>query len=147
MIAAQPIAADGVRLLAPAGWRRVAPAPAGAVDDPRTVLVAGTAGVRMRLDVSCQIASYRIPPDGAVVVVVRWRAPTSGGGRLRPGRAPLARLTRVRRPSFECFSGRGAAAQVVLGPHAYQVNVLVGDRAPPRLVAQALAVARSFRLS
>ena len=50
------------------------------------------------------------------------------------------------RPSFECYSGRGAAEQVVLGGKAYQVNVLVGDRASRRLVTQALLVARSFDL-
>jgi hypothetical protein len=79
-----------------------------------------------------------------VVVVVGWKTATSGGGRLKPGRAPLKKLVRVRRPSFECFSGRGAAAQVALGDKAYQVNVMVGDRASRRVIAEALAVGRSF---
>jgi hypothetical protein len=52
----------------------------------------------------------------------------------------------VRRPSFECFDGRGAAVELGLQGHAYQVNVLVGDRASPRRVADALRVARSFDL-
>jgi len=38
------------------------------------------------------------------------------------GRAPLKRLLSVRRPSFECFSERGAAAQVLLGDKPYQVK-------------------------
>jgi hypothetical protein len=71
----------------------------------------------------------------------------AGGGHLEPGRAPFARLRSVRRPSFECFAGRGAAAQVVLGGRPYQVNVMVGDHASKRRIAQALAVARSFRLA
>ena len=50
-------------------------------------------------------------------------------------------------PSFECFSGRGAAAQVVLGGKAYQVNVMVGDRASKQRVAEALTVTRSFNLA
>ena len=53
----------------------------------------------------------------------------------------------MRRPSFECFTGRGAAAQVALGGRAYQINVMVGDKASKRRVAAALAVARSFDLT
>ena len=89
----------------------------------------------------------RIPSAGAVVVVVGWKSATSGGGRLKPGRAPLKKLVTVTRPSFECFSGRGAAAQVVLGGKAYQVNVMVGDRASKQRVAEALTVTRSFNLA
>jgi len=66
---------------------------------------------------------------------------------LKPGRAPLKKLVMVTRPSFECFSGRGAAAQVVLGGKAYQVNVMVGDRASKQRVAEALTVTRSFNLA
>jgi hypothetical protein len=110
------------------------------------VLVVGTSGVVPDPRVPCPIAAYRIPPAGAVVVVVRWRTRTSGGGTMGSGRGPLAGLRSVRRPSFECFSGRGASVSLALGPHAYQVNVLVGDRAPPRAVAAALAVGRSFDL-
>jgi hypothetical protein len=138
--------ANGVSVVVPDGWAKVVPAPADAVTDPRSVLVVGTDGVTAKLTV-CQIAAYRIPPAGAVVVIVRWKTATSGGGRMRPGRRPLKALASVRRPSFECFKGRGASASLALGGHAYQVNVLVGDRASGRLVAQALAVGRSFRLA
>jgi hypothetical protein len=108
------------------------------------VLVVGTSGVRARPS-ACQIAAYRVQSAGAVVVIVRWRTATSGGGSPLRGRAPLRGL-RLRRPSFECFSGRGDAAQLTLGPHAYQVNVLVGDRASARTAREAIAVARSFDL-
>jgi hypothetical protein len=81
------------------------------------------------------------------VVVVGWKTATSGGGHLKPGRAPLAALRSVRRPSFECFNGRGAAAQVALGGRAYQINVMVGDGATTRDIADALAVVRSFNLA
>jgi hypothetical protein len=141
------IAAHGVRVDVPRSWHRVAPAPDGAVSDPRTLLVVGSVGVRARLS-QCQIAAYRIPPAGAVVVVVGWKSLTSGGGgHLTPGRRPLEQLRTVGRPSFECFSGRGAAAQVVLRGKAYQVNVMVGERATMGQIAEALAVARSFRLA
>ena len=141
------VAANGVKVSIPAGWKRVVPADAGAVADPKTLLVVGTSGVRRRASL-CQIAAYRIPAGGAVVVVVGWASlRESGASKARGGRLPLRRLVRVRRPSFECFTGRGAAADVVLDRHAYQVNVLVGDRATSEVVEQALAVGRSFGLA
>jgi hypothetical protein len=143
------IVAYGIRLVVPAvGWQRVPPASPGPVTDPRTLLVVGTPGVRplsSQRSPKCQIAAYRIPPTGAAVVIVRWQSVTSaGGGPWTPGRAPLGKLRSVHRPSFECFSGRGAVADVLLGGHPYQVNVLVGDGASTESVAAALAVARSF---
>jgi hypothetical protein len=45
---------------------------------------------------------------------------------------------------FECYAGRGAAAQVHLRGIDYQVNVMVGDRASSSRIADALRVARSF---
>lgn len=145
--AADTIAGIGVKVTAPRTWQRVQFLGEDNVVDPHTVLVAGTQGVRASLTSACQIAAYRVPADGAVVVVVRWRTVTSGGGRPTSGRAPLKALTHVRRPSFECFNGRGAAAQLSLRGHAYQVNVMVGNQATPKTVAQALAVARSFDLA
>jgi hypothetical protein len=114
------------------------------VIDPQTLLVVGTDGVRPRHS-RCQIAAYRVPLAGAAVVVVAWAGlPRSGAAWERAGRRPLQQLTRVRRPSFECFTGRGAAADVLLRGTVYQVNVMVGDRASRRAVRGALAVARSF---
>jgi hypothetical protein len=93
----------------------------------------------------CQIAAYRLPATGAVVVIVGWSSLTAaGGGPLAPGRAALKKLESVSKPSFECFGGRGAVADVILDGKAYQVNVLVGERASKHQVEQALAVARSF---
>src|SRR5205807_2848359 len=92
------ISLHGVRVVVPVGWRHVSAAGDGPVVDPRTVLVVGTVGVRPRAS-QCQIAAYSIPPGGAVVVVVAWKTATSGGGHLKPGRAPLQALRRVKRPS------------------------------------------------
>jgi len=78
------------------------------------------------------------------VVVLRWSSVAAAGGSPAPGRAPLERLVSVRRPFFECFSGRGAAADLLLAGKRYQVGVLVGDRATKARVRDALAVARSF---
>jgi hypothetical protein len=136
-----------VRVRAPVGWHRVPAAPSS-ITDPKTLLVVGTTGVGWNLNSICQIASYRVPATGAVVVIVGWRTATSGGGDGKPTeRRPLMKLVRVSRPSFECYSGRGAAASLTLGRKAFQVNVMVGDRATPRLVSEALAVARSFDMS
>ncbi len=139
------IVANGVQVVAPAGWHRVAPAPS-AISDPKTVLVVGTSGVRPRL-VPCQVAAYRIPPGGAAVVVVRWRTETSGGGGVPRSRAPLRHVV-LTDLGFECWPHhRSGAVDLALGGHAYQVNVLVGDRAPPRVVGEALALVRSFDLA
>ncbi|MBA3735611.1 MAG: hypothetical protein H0W90_10520 [Actinobacteria bacterium] len=142
----QTVRAHGVALTVPAGWRRVASAGDGPVIDPRTLLVVGTAGVAPKSS-QCQIAAYRVPAHGAVVVIVGWKSATSGGGRMKPGRWPLKTLTSVKRPSFECFAGPGRAASLVLGGKAYQVNVMVGGSTPAQQIAEALAVGRSFRLA
>jgi hypothetical protein len=135
------ISAHRIRVTVPSGWHRVAPAGDGNVTDPRTLLVVGTAGTGYRSS-ACQITQYRVPPRGGVVVVVGWKQ--GGTPPNRGGRGPLRALRRVRRHTFECWPGRGAAAQVTLGGRVYQVNVMVGDRATRRVVEQALAVGRSF---
>jgi len=115
--------------------------------NPQTLLVVGTAGVRPQAS-NCEIAAYRLPPAGAVVVVVAWKSiVTAGGAPWKPGRAPLKNLVAAHRPSFDCFSGRGASAEVLLAGKPYQVNVMVGDRASKPRVAEALAVAQSFDLA
>jgi len=139
------VSAHGIEMMVPAAWTRVVAAGDGPVTDPRTLLVVGTAGVATK-PTQCQIAAYHVPTHGAVVVVVGWKTATSGGGRMKPGRWPLKTLTTVKRPSFECFSGRGAVASLALGGRAYQVNVMVGDLASPTRIAEALAIGRSFRL-
>ena len=122
------ISSHGVRVVVPRTWQQVH-ASASPVTDPRTVLVVGTAGVRPKAS-HCPIAGYRLPPTGAVVVVVGWkRLALSGAQSQEPGRWPLKSLNGVQRPSFDCFGGRGAAATLVLGGKAYQVNVLVDDGA------------------
>jgi hypothetical protein len=144
LIAATILSAHGVRLTVPAGWHQVRPAGRGPVTDPRTLLVAGTRGARPRPS-RCLVASYRVPPDGAVVVAVRWTSLRDAGGSQRPGRWPLKALV-LRRPDLECFPGRAAGADLMLRGREYQVSVMVGDHASPRRVTEALAVARSFAL-
>jgi hypothetical protein len=134
------VRANGVQLTAPDGWSRVEPPSETASADPRTLLVVGTKGTRA-IDTDCQVSSYRVPADGAVVVVVGWRPPSSGVALL-----PVTAM-RLRRETFECFAGRGAVGQLARGGRDFQVNVMVGDRAETDVVATALAVARSFALA
>ncbi len=135
--------ARGVALTVPTGWHRVASA--NDRPDPRTLLVVGTAGV-MPKSSQCQIAAYRVPAQGAFVVVVGWKTATSAG-RMKRGNWPLKTLKSVKRPSFECFAGRGASASLALAGKAYQVDVMVGGSTSAQHIAEALAVGRSFRLA
>jgi hypothetical protein len=110
------------------------------VEDPRTLLVIGTDGSKA-IDSDCQVSSYRVPADGAVVVVIGWRASVGSGSFL-----PLSGL-KLRRGTFECFAGRGAVARVTRRDRDFQVNVLVGDKADATTVADALEAARSFAVA
>lgn len=134
------VRAHGVQLTSPEGWSRVEPPLEPASADPRTLLVVGTKGVRA-IDTACQVSSYRVPADGAVVVVLGWRPPSAGVTLL-----PVSSM-KLRRETFECFDGRGAVGQLARGGRDFQVNVMVGDRADTDVVAAALAVARSFTLA
>ena len=136
------VSGNGARLTVPRGWERIPPATSRGTD-PRTLLVVGTAAARGKPS-RCDQAAYAVPVSGAVVLVLRWSSVESAGGAPPPGRAPLGQLVSVRKPAFECFSGRGAAADVLLGGKRYQVGVLVGDKATDARVQDALAVARSF---
>jgi hypothetical protein len=129
----------GVELELPTGWEKVIPARGTTVGDPQTLLVVGTDGVRA-VDSDCQVSSYRVPANGAVVVVIGWRDAVGNSGFL-----PLSAL-KLRRGTFECFAGRGAVAQVTRRNRDFQVNVMVGDRASAETVEDALAAARSFAL-
>jgi hypothetical protein len=129
----------GVELELPAGWEKVVPARGTTLGDPQTLLVIGTDGVRA-VESDCQVSSYRVPANGAVVVVIGWRDAVGTSGFL-----PLSAL-KLRRGTFECFAGRGAVAQVTRRNRDFQVNVMVGDRASAETIEDALAAARSFAL-
>lgn len=131
------IRGGGVQVLAPDGWSDVVPAASSGSADPRTLLVVGTRGARA-IETRCQVASYRVPSDGAVVVVIGWRDSVDD--------KPALQLSKLRRPTFECFAGRGAVGQVTRRGRDFQVNVMVGDSADADTIAAALAVARSFQL-
>lgn len=132
-----PARGGGIQLDVPTGWARVAPARTDRVDDPRTVLVIGTRGVEA-IDSDCQVSSYRVPADGAVVVVIGWREAVGGSSFF-----PLGAM-KLRRGTFECFAGRGAVGRVTRRDRDFQVNVMVGDRADQETVEAALEAARSI---
>jgi len=130
---------SGAQLTLPAGWSKLTPA-GDRTDDPRTLLVIGTDGARA-IDSPCLVTSYRVPVDGAVVVVVGWREPVGGTSFL-----PLSGLE-LRRGTFKCYTGRGAVARVTRRDRDFQVNVLVGDKADAATIDAALDAARSFALA
>ncbi len=130
----------GIELTLPAGWAKVLPAKQTPSAEPQTLLVIGSDGVRA-VDTDCQVSSYRVPSDGAVVVVIGWRDSIG-----REGFLPLHAM-KLRRGTFECFTGRGGVAQLTRRNRDFQVNVMVGDRAEPGTIADALEAARSFALA
>jgi hypothetical protein len=130
----------GIELTLPAGWAKVVPARPAAGSDPQTLLVIGTEGVRAT-ESECLVSSYRVPTNGAVVVVIGWRDAVGSSGFL-----PLSAL-KLRRGTFECFAGRGAVAQVTRRNRDFQVNVMVGDRASAETIEDALAAARSLAVA
>lgn len=132
--------AGGVQLTVPADWAKVAPAPQARLGDPRTLLVVGTEGVRA-IHSECLVATYRVPADGAVVVVIGWRDSVGGSSFL-----PLSTM-KLRRGTFECFAGRGAVGRVTRRDRDFQVNVMVGDRASADTVEAALEAARSIAVA
>lgn len=127
----------GVQLDVPEGWARIDRAAEPAASDPRTLLVVGTKGVKP-IATPCQVASYRVPADGAVVVVIGWSDSYLDQAKLE--------LTKLRRPTFACFDGRGSVGQVTRKGRDYQVSIMVGDDASPQTIRDAFAVARSFAL-
>ena len=132
-----PARGGGVQVTLPSGWSKVARARETRVDDPHTLLVVGTDGVKA-VESDCQVASYRVPSDGAVVVVIGWRDSVGGSSFL-----PLSAM-KLRRGTFECFAGRGAVGRLTLRDRDFQVNVMVGDRASSETIAAALDAAHSL---
>jgi hypothetical protein len=130
--------AGGVQLTLPDGWTKVVPARETRSGDPRTLLVIGTDGVKA-IETDCQVASYRIPSDGAIVVVLGWR--DSVGSSLFPMSA-----MKLRRGTFECFAGRGAVGRLTRRDRDFQINVMVGDHADTGTVADAFEAARTLGL-
>jgi hypothetical protein len=130
----------GVQLDLPSGWSKVLPTREDRLEDPRTLLVIGTDGVKA-IESDCLVSSYRVPADGAVVVVIGWRDSVGASGFL-----PLSTM-KLRRGTFECFQGRGAVGRIMRRERDFQVNVMVGDRAGVATVDAALDAARSLALA
>ncbi len=129
----------GVQLTRPDGWSKVVSRDSR-VGDPRTLLVIGTDGVK-GIDSDCQVSSYRVPSDGAVVVVIGWRDSVGGTGLL-----PLSAM-KLRRGTFDCFAGRGAVGRLTRRDRDFQVNVMVGDRATAATIDAAFDAVKSFGLA
>jgi hypothetical protein len=141
--ALRTVEGNGVSLRVAPDWVRVPRADDRPVTDPRTLLVVGTRGVRP-IDTECLVATYRVPADGAAVVVIGWKSKL--GTSYLPGKEGLV-ARELERGYFECFAGRAIAARIDLGGHTYQVNVMAGDHADKTTIAEALATARSLAVA
>lgn len=130
--------AGGVQVTLPDGWSKVVSRDTRA-DDPRTLLVIGTDGVKA-IDSDCQVSSYRVPSDGAAVVVIGWHDSIGGTSLL-----PLSAM-KLRRGTFDCFAGRGAVGRLTRRDRDFQVNVMVGDRASTATIDAAFDAVKSFGL-
>jgi hypothetical protein len=140
------VAANGISLALPKAFHVIQPASPGAITDPQTLLVVGTRGVHP-IQSQCQIASYHVPARGAVVVIIGWHSIADAGGSGGAGISVLQHFTRLQRGILECYPGLAGAVQFQAGGLPYQVNVMAGDHAPTARIAQALAVARSLKVS
>ena len=129
----------GVQLTLPDGWAKVVSRDTR-VDDPRTLLVVGTDGVKA-VDSDCQVSAYRVPADGAVVVVIGWRDSVGETNIL-----PISTM-KLRRGTFDCFAGRGAVGRVTRRDRDFQLNVMVGDRASAATIDAAFDAVKSFTLA
>ena len=129
----------GVQLTLPDGWAKVVSRDTR-VDDPRTLLVIGTDGVKA-VDSNCQVSAYRVPADGAVVVVIGWRDSIGETNIL-----PISTM-KLRRGTFDCFTGRGAVGRLTRRDRDFQLNVMVGDRASAATIDAAFDAVRSFTLT
>jgi hypothetical protein len=131
--------AGGVQLTLPDGWAKVVSHDTR-VDDPRTLLVIGTDGVKA-VDSDCQVSAYRVPSDGAVIVVIGWRDSVGETNIL-----PLSTM-KLRRGTFDCFAGRGAVGRVTRRDRDFQLNLMVGDRASVATIDAAFDAVKSFGLA
>ena len=129
----------GVQLTLPDGWAKVVSRDTR-VDDPRTLLVVGTDGVKA-VDSDCQVSAYRVPADGAVVVVIGWRDSIGETNIL-----PISTM-KLRRGTFDCYAGRGAVGRVTRRDRDFQLNVMVGDRASAATIDAAFDAVKSFTLA
>jgi hypothetical protein len=134
--AGEVVRGGGAQLTLPDGWSKVVTRDTR-VDDPRTLLVIGTDGVKA-IDSDCQVSAYRVPADGAVVVVLGWRDSVGGSSLM-----PLSGM-KLRRGTFDCFAGRGAVGRLTRRDRDFQLNVMVGDRASAATIDAAFDAVKSF---
>jgi hypothetical protein len=146
---ARRVGAAGVSIALPPGWRAIRQAvpPAGTANnrDPVTRIVAASGPVSFGR--GCNELDYVFPPRAVALVVVEWvRATPSARWAPRPARFTRATLPVRPPPALECFAGPGGGVQFAERGRRFAAYVLVGRRAPARLVAGARAVLDTLRV-
>jgi hypothetical protein len=139
----------GVTVELPAGWHALPRSflAAGPYADPLTRVVVASAPIAWR-GTGCQIASYAFSQRAVAIVVVEWRRRYPGVRYApRPARFTAANLPVVRgRPVFECYDGGGGSIQFADHGRHFMASLLVGRRAPARLVVRARSVLDTLRV-
>jgi hypothetical protein len=139
----------GVTVALPPGWHSTRPVQ-GRVTNPLTRLAVASGPIRTKLTGRCeaQVADYAFPANAVAIVVVEWTKPI-GGMRLGVGpKRPRHFAFRIRpAPSIECWPGPGDGTEWAEYGRSFAAYVLLGRRAPHELVARALAVLDTLRVS
>ncbi len=127
----------GVTLALPSGWHAATPDDRSVID-PVTRIVVASSPIQPN-DSPCQIAHYTFAEDAVALVVVEWRS-VGGNQSARPERFTTRELPIHPPPSIECFDGAGGSVHFVDEGRTFGGYLLVGERAPERLVAEARRV-------
>ncbi len=142
----------GITVQLPAGWHSTRPVQ-GRVTNPLTRIAVSSGPIRPRLTGRCdaQVAGYAFPKTAVAIVAVEWTEPLGGMkigvGPRRPRRFTAANLQIRRPPAIECFDGPGGGTEFAEHGRSLAVYVLLGRKAPARLVARARAVLDTLRVT
>ena len=147
---AHRVGSSGVTIALPKGWHSIsmpATPPSGTpIADPVTRIVAASGPFDLSKS-GCLVATYRFPSTAVSVVVVEWarRTPETRFP-PRPPRFTSKTLPVRPPPAIECFDGAGGSAEFVDRGRRFAAYVLLGRRAPRRLVVEARAVLDTLRV-
>ena len=123
----------GVYVALPRGWHAIPLAlpPAGASSDPVTRIVVASAPIQFGK--GCNDVDYSFASTAVALVVLEWLRPTPGRFPPRPRRFTSSKLPVRPPPSVECFVGPGGSIAFAENGRRFDVFLLLGHRAPPRL--------------
>lgn len=135
--------AAGITVALPPGWRAVAPHQPAQITDPLSQLVIASGPGVTVAPTGCQVASYDVPDEVAVVVLLEWRE-LHQDGRIPGGPAARVGFPLLAPPAVVCFDGRGGTTQFRDAGRTFGVYLMLGDAATPATEAAARAAIASI---